>query len=69
MVVYFRFLYIAVVSFMALTNVKLASISWSSSSVLCDTFVIHSLFSVRNRACSRLMYMSVVFECLCPKMY
>ena len=67
--VYFLFLYIAVVSLVALTNVKLASISCSSSFSLWLTLVIHCSVSAVNVACSRLMYSIVVVISLCPSMY
>ena len=40
---------------MALTNVKLASIAFSSSVSLWVTVVIHSSESAKNMACSRFM--------------
>ncbi len=66
---YFLFLYMAVCSFIVLTSVKPASISCISSSVVWLTLTFHSSVLLRNVACSRLIYTSVVSLCLCPKMY
>ena len=46
-----------------------ASISGCASSIVLATLVIHSSFSVRNRACSRFMYIIVFLMFLCPKTY
>ena len=54
---------------MALTNVKLASIAFSSSVSLWVTVVIHVSVSVVYSACSKFMYMIVESIHLCPKTY
>ena len=61
----------AVVSLMALTNWKFASISSNSSFSLWLTLVIHCSFSfvVKKIACSKFMYRSIVALFLCPNTY
>jgi hypothetical protein len=66
---YFRFLYMAVVSFMLLTNVKFASINCPSSSKLWLTLCVHSSVSAKYNACSMFMYIMVLSIFLCPKTY
>ena len=48
---------------------KPCSISGSASSIVLATLQIKSSFSVRNSACSRLMYIIVHSIFLCPSVY
>jgi len=64
---YLRFLYMAVVSFMALTSWNPALIALVSSFMLLVTIVVHSSVSCRNNAFSMFMYIIVLLMLLCPR--
>jgi len=66
---YFLFLYIAVVSFIALTSSNPVSIAWVSSVMLCVTVLVHSSFGVWYSAFSRVMYSSVLLMFWCPNTF
>lgn len=66
--VYFRFLKIFIPLY-SVASVKPCSISGSASSIVLATLHIKSSDSVRNRACSRLMYIIVFLMFLCPSTY